>query len=69
MRLRTTLTSEDFKTAFQRSYEGLGIQLRETRNSRNQFVSGVFNFELPAAFRDPVFRPSRTIHVAFDSDK
>ncbi len=65
-RLRPTLTSDDFKDAFQLACEGQGIQLRETRNSRNQFVSGVFNFELPAAFRDPVFRPSRTMHVAFD---
>ena len=65
-RLRPTLTSDDFKTAFQLACEGHGIQLRETRNSRSQFVPGVFHFELPAVFRDPIFRPSRTLHVAFD---
>lgn len=65
-RLRPTLTSDDFKTAFQLACEGQGIQLRETRNSRSQFVPGVFHFELPAVFRDPIFRPSRTLHVAFD---
>ncbi len=65
-RLRPTLTSDDFRTAFQLACLGQSIQLRETRNSRSQFVPGVFNFDLPAAFRDPVFRPSRTVHVAFD---
>jgi superfamily II DNA or RNA helicase len=65
-RLKPTLTSDDFKTAFQLACAAHGIQLRETRNSRNQFVPGVYNFELPAAFRDPVFRPSRTLHVVFD---
>ena len=65
-RLRPTLTSDNFKAAFQLACEGQGIQLRETRNSRSQFVPGVFHFDLPAAFRDPVFRPSRTLHVAFD---
>ena len=65
-RLRPTLTSDNFKTAFQLACAGHGIQLRETRNSRSQFVPDVFHFELPAAFRDPVFRPSRTLHVAFD---
>ena len=65
-RLRPTLTSDDFKMAFQLACAGQGIQLRETRNNRSAFVPGVFNFDLPAAFRDPVFRPSRTLHVAFD---
>lgn len=65
-RLRPTLTSDDFKTAFDLACKGHGIQLRETRNSRSQFVPGVFHFELPPVFRDPVFRPSRTLHVAFD---
>ncbi len=65
-RLRPTLTSEEFKAAFQLACAGQGIHLRETRNSRSAFVPGVFNFDLPAAFRDPVFRPSRTMHVAFD---
>jgi hypothetical protein len=65
-RLRPTLTSDDFKAAFQLACAGQGIHLRETRNNRSAFVSGVFNFDLPAAFRDPVFRPSRTMHVAFD---
>ena len=65
-RLRPTLTSDDFKDAFQLACAGEGIHLRETRNNRKAFVPGVFNFDLPAAFRDPVFRPSRTMHVAFD---
>jgi superfamily II DNA or RNA helicase len=65
-RLRPTLTSDDFKTAFQLACEAQTITLRETRNSQSQFVPGVFHFDLPAAFRDPVFRPSRTLHVAFD---
>lgn len=65
-RLKPTLTSDDFKTAFQLACEAQTISLRETRNSRNHFVRGVFNFDLPAAFRDPVFRPTRTIHVVFD---
>lgn len=66
LRLKPSLTSDDFKTAFQTACEAQAIQLRETRNSQKQFVPGVFNFDLPAAFRDPIFRPSRTIHVAFD---
>ncbi len=65
-RLRPTLTSDDFKTAFQLACTDQGIHLRETRNNRSAFVPGVFNFDLPSAFRDPVFRPSRTMHVAFD---
>lgn len=65
-RLRPMLTSDEFKTAFQLACAGQGIHLRETRNNRNAFVPDVFNFDLPAAFRDPVFRPSRTMHVAFD---
>lgn len=65
-RLKPALTSDDLKKAFRWACEGRGIQLRETRNSRNQFVPGVFHFELPAAFRDPVFRPSRTMHMVFD---
>lgn len=65
-RLKPTLNSDDFKTAFQLACEAQKITLRETRNSQNQFVPGVFHFEIPAAFRDPVFRPSRTLHVAFD---
>lgn len=65
-RLKPTLTSDQFKTAFRLACEAHSITLRDTRNSQNQFVSGVFNFEIPAAFRDPVFRPSRTLHVAFD---
>ncbi len=67
-RLKPTLTSDDFKTAFRLACEGQGIQLRETRNSRSQFMPGVFHFELPTAFRDPVFRPSRTMHVVFDRE-
>jgi superfamily II DNA or RNA helicase len=65
-RLRPTLTSDNFKTAFQLACEAQNIPLRETRNSQNQFVPGVFHFDLPSAFRDPVFRPSRTMHVTFD---
>jgi hypothetical protein len=52
--------------AFQLASQAQNITLRETRNSQSQFVPGVFHFEIPAAFRDPVFRPSRTLHVAFD---
>lgn len=65
-RLKRTLTSDDLKTAFQLACEAQNIALRDTRNSQSQFVPGVFHFEIPAAFRDPVFRPSRTLHVAFD---
>lgn len=65
-RLKRTLTSDDLKTAFQLACAAQHIILRETRNSQSQFVPGVFHFEIPAAFRDPVFRPSRTLHVAFD---
>lgn len=65
-RLMPSLTSDDFKTAFQLAAAFQGIQLKDTRNSLSQFVPGVFHFELPQAFRDPVFRPSRTLHVAFD---
>jgi superfamily II DNA or RNA helicase len=65
-RLKRTLTSDDFRAAFQLACEAQNIALRETRNSQSQFVPGVFHFEIPAAFRDPVFRPSRTLHVAFD---
>jgi superfamily II DNA or RNA helicase len=67
-RLRPLLTSEHFKAAYRFACEHQGIRFRETRNSANQFVPEVFNFDLPAAFRDPVFRPSRTVHVVFDRD-
>lgn len=68
VRLRPTLTTDDLKTAYCAACEHCGIRLRESRNSANQFVRGVFNLELPEAFRDPVFRPSRTTHVVFDRD-
>jgi len=45
-----------------------GLRLQETRNSANQFVPEVYHFPLPEAFRDPVFRPSRTGHVVFDRE-
>ena len=67
-RLKPTLGSTQFKIAFQLACEGQGIRLRETRNSENQFVPEVFNFDLPQAFRDPIFRPSRTMHVVFDRE-
>jgi superfamily II DNA or RNA helicase len=67
-RLKPTLTSEHFKSAFCFGCENHGIRLRETRNSQSQFLAGVSNFELPMAFRDPIFRPSRTMHVVFDRD-
>jgi hypothetical protein len=67
-RLKPTLGSTQFKSAFQLACEAQGIRLRETRNSENQFVPEVFNFDLPQAFRDPIFRPSRTMHVVFDRD-
>jgi hypothetical protein len=66
--LKPTLTSEHFKAAYEFACDLQGIRLRETRNSQNQFVPEVFNFDLPAAFRDPIFRPSRTMHVVFDRD-
>jgi len=67
-RLKPTLGSTQFKSAFQLACEAQGIRLRETRNSENQFVPEVFNFDLPLAFRDPIFRPSRTMHVVFDRE-
>lgn len=67
-RLKPSLTSEHFKAAYRFACEHQGIRFRETRNSLNQFVPEVFNFDLPAAFRDPRFRPSRTVHVVFDRD-
>ena len=67
-RLKPSLGSAQFKLAFRLACEAQGIRLRETRNSENQFVPEVFNFDLPAAFRDPIFRPSRTMHVVFDRE-
>jgi hypothetical protein len=67
-RLKPSLGSAQFKLAFRLSCEAQGIRLRETRNSENQFVPEVFNFDLPAAFRDPIFRPTRTMHVVFDRE-
>jgi superfamily II DNA or RNA helicase len=67
-RLKPRLTSEDLKIAYRAACEHSGIRLRESRNSAKQFVPGVFSLELPDAFRDPVFRPSRTTHVVFDRD-
>jgi hypothetical protein len=66
--MRPTLTAEDFKLAFALALERHGLRLQETRNSANQFVPGVYHFPLPEAFRDPVFRPSRTCHVVFDRE-
>jgi hypothetical protein len=67
-RLKPSLTSEHFKAAYRLATEHHGIPLRESRNSQNQFVAGVYNFDAPDAFRDPVFRPSRTMHVVFDRE-
>ncbi|HEY5911658.1 MAG TPA: DEAD/DEAH box helicase [Verrucomicrobiae bacterium] len=67
-RLKPTLTSEDFKTAYRLCIENHSIRLRESRNSQNQYVPGVYNFDAPDAFRDPVIRPSRTMHVVFDRE-
>ena len=67
-KLRPVLGSEQFKLSFRFACEAHGIRLRETRNSENQFVPEVFNFDLPVAFRDPIFRPSRTMHVVFDRE-
>jgi superfamily II DNA or RNA helicase len=67
-RLKPSLGSAQFKLAFRLACEAQGIRLRETRNSENQFVPEVFNFDLPAAFRDPIFRPTRTMHVVFDRE-
>ena len=67
-RLKPSLTSEHLKAAYRFTCEHHCIRFRETRNSANQFVPEVFNFDLPAAFRDPVFRPSRTVHVVFDRE-
>jgi superfamily II DNA or RNA helicase len=66
--LRPTLTSEHFKEAYRLACENHEIRLRDSRNSQNQPISGVFNLDLPKAFRDPIFRPSKTIHVVFDRD-
>lgn len=66
--LRPTLTADDFKRAFALALERHGLRLQETRNSANQFVPGVYHFRLPEAFRDPVFRPERTVHVVFDRE-
>jgi hypothetical protein len=65
---RPTLTGDDFRTAFAAACERHGLRLQETRNSSSQFVTGVFHFQLPEAFRDPIFRPSRTCHVVFDRE-
>jgi hypothetical protein len=54
---RPTLTGDDFRMAFAAACERHGLRLQETRNSSNQFVTGVFHFQLPQAFRDPIFRP------------
>ncbi|MDR3577808.1 MAG: DEAD/DEAH box helicase [Anaerolineaceae bacterium] len=67
-RLKPTLGSTQFKVAFQLACEAQGIRLRDTRNSNNQFVPEVFNFDLPPVFRDPIFRPSRAMHVVFDRE-
>jgi superfamily II DNA or RNA helicase len=67
-RLKPSLTSDHFKAAYRFACENNGIRLRDSRNSQNQFVPGVQNFDLPEAFRDPVFRPSRTMHIVFDRD-
>jgi hypothetical protein len=66
--LKPSLRSAQFKFAFRLACESQGIRLRESRNSENQFVPEVYNFDLPAAFRDPIFRPSRTMHVVFDRE-
>jgi hypothetical protein len=66
--MRPTLTAEDFKLAFALALARHGLRLQETRNSANRFVPGVYHFPLPEAFRDPVFRPSRTCHVVFDRE-
>jgi len=66
--MRPSLTAEDFKLAFALALERHGLRLQETRNSANQFVPEVYHFPLPEAFRDPVFRPSRTCHVVFDRE-
>jgi len=67
-RLKPTLTADDFRYAFTAAAGKHELRLSETRNSANKFVPEVFNFALPQAFRDPIFRPSRTCHVVFDRE-
>lgn len=68
LRNRPTLTAEDFQAAFALACARHGLRLQDTRTSENQFLPGVFHFQIPDAFRDPVFRPSRTLHVVFSRD-
>lgn len=68
-RLKPSLTTDHLKTAYRLACEHHGIRLRDSRNSQNQPVPEVFNLDLPQAFRDPLFRPSRTIHIIFDRDR
>ncbi len=67
-RLKPTLTGEHFQLAYKSACEHHSIRFRETRNSANQFVPDVFNFDLPPAFRDPLIRPTRTVHVVFNRE-
>jgi hypothetical protein len=67
-RLRPALTTEDFKKAFGLAFEQHGLRLQEARNSAHKFVRGVFNFQLPDAFRKPVISSQRTCHVVCDRE-
>ncbi|RME94617.1 MAG: hypothetical protein D6766_05355, partial [Verrucomicrobia bacterium] len=67
-RLRPSLTPDDFRLAYDLALQRHGLRLQATRNSANQFVPGVYQFRLPDAFRDPIFRPERTCRVVFDRE-
>lgn len=63
------LTSDDFRKAFATALEQHNLRLMETRTQDSKFVEGVFHFRLPAAFKDPVLRPSPEVYLTFDRNR
>jgi hypothetical protein len=63
---KTELTHEDFRSAYAAALRRHSLKLMETRTRESKYIHGVFHYELPRAFRDPVLRPSRDYYVVFD---
>ncbi|MBT7064882.1 MAG: DEAD/DEAH box helicase [Verrucomicrobia bacterium] len=66
---KTELTHEDFRAAYTAALRRHSLKLMETRTRESKYIHGVYHYELPQAFRDPMLRPSREYYVVFDRDR
>jgi len=59
---------DEFRSAFSWAAAGHGIRLSETRTSDNRYLSGVYHFTLPEAFR-ATMRAGRECYLVFDRER